>query len=163
MEDAMKRITLALAMICLLALPFCAQAGEVSDADKAAIKQTALDYVDGFYSSNPERLEKALHPNLQKVTLHTLPSGRSLLDFNGAAANLIEYAAAGLGGKPEDQRRIEVTILDVFDSIATIKIDSADFLDFAHVAKISGEWKIINVLWAPHRKAPAGGGEEKKQ
>lgn len=152
----MKRTALVLATVCLLAWPLCAMSGEVSDADKAAIKQTAMDYVDGFYSSSPERMDKALHPNLQKVTLHTLPTGRTLLDFNGVAANLMEYASAGLGSKPEDQRQIEVTILDVFDSIATIKIDSADFLDYAHVAKISGEWKIINVLWAPHRKAPAG-------
>ena len=152
----MKRTALALAIICIFAWPLCATAGEVSDADKAAITQTAMDYVDGFYSSSVERMEKALHPNLQKVTLHTLPTGRTLLDFNGVAANLKEYASAGLGDKPEDQRQIEVTILDVFDSIATIKIDSADFLDYAHVAKISGEWKIINVLWAPHRKAPAG-------
>lgn len=158
----MKRTAMALAIICLLAWPLCAQAGDVSDEDQAAIKQTAMDYVDGFYSSSPERLDKALHPNLQKVTLHTLPSGRSMLDFNGAAANLKEYAAAGLGGKPADQRMIKVTILDVFDDIATIKIDSADFLDYAHVARISGEWKIINVLWAPHHKAPAGGGKAKK-
>lgn len=157
----MKRTALALTIICLLAWPPCARAGEASDADKAAIRQAAMDYVDGFYSSSPERLDKALHPNLQKVTLHTLPTGRTLLDFNGAAFNLKEYAAAGLGAKPADQRKIEVTIFDVFNNIATIRIDSADFLDFAHVARINGEWKIINVLWAPHPKAPAGGTAEK--
>ena len=161
MEDAMKRTALALAIICLFSLPLCVQAGEVSDADKTAIKQAALDYVDGFYSSSAERMDKALHPNLQKVTLHTLPTGRTLLDFNGAKANLMEYAAAGLGGKPEEARKIEVTILGVFDNIATIKIDSADFLDYAHLALINGEWKIINVLWVPHRKAPATGTTKK--
>ena len=153
----MKRTALTLAIICLLAWPLSAQAGEVDDADKAAIKQAALDYVDGFYSSSVERLDKALHPNLQKVTLRTLPGGQTMLDFNGAAFNLKEYAAAGLGGKPVEERKIEVSILDVYDNIATVKIDSADFLDYAHVTKISGEWKIINVLWVPHPKAPSGG------
>lgn len=152
----MKRTALVLTIICLLAWPLCAQAGEVSDTDKAAIKQAALDYVDGFYSSSVERLDKALHPNMQKVTLHTLPTGRTLLDFNGSAFNLKEYASAGLGGKPAEERMIEVTIFDVFDNIATVKIDSADFLDYAHVARINGEWMIINVLWFPHRKVPAG-------
>lgn len=156
----MKRTAMALAIICLFVLPLCAQAGEVSDADKAAIKQAAMDYVDGFYSSSVERLDKALHPNLQKVTLHTLPTGRTLLDFNGVAANLKEYASAGLGGKKAEERNIEVTIFDVFNNIATIRIDSAEFLDYAHVALINGEWKIINILWAPHHKAPAGAAKE---
>ena len=71
--------------------------------------------------------------------------------------DLKEYAAAGLGGKPAAERKIEVTIFDVYDNIATVKIDSADFLDYAHMAKINGEWKIINVLWALHPKAPTGG------
>ena len=153
----MKQTALALAMMCLLAWPLFAQTGEVGDADRAAIKQTALDYVDGWYSSSVERLDKALHPNLQKVTLRTLPGGQTMLDFNGAAYNLKEYAAAGLGGKPAAERKIEVTIFDVYDNIATVKIDSADFLDYAHMAKINGEWKIINVLWALHPKAPTGG------
>jgi hypothetical protein len=157
MEDAMKQTALVLAMICLLAWPLSAQAGEVGDADKAAIKQAAMDYVDGFYSSSVERLEKALHPNLQQVTLRTLPGGQTMLDFNGAAFNLKEYAAAGLGGKPAEERKIEVSIFDVYENIATVKIDSTDFLDYAHVAKINGEWRIINVLWLPHPKVPAGG------
>ena len=38
-----------------------------------------------------------------------------------------------------------------------MKIDLADFLDYAHVARINGEWKIINVLWALHPEAPSGG------
>ncbi len=157
----MKRAILTLALTCLFVFVPGAAAGEASEADKAAIKQTALDYVDGFYSSSPERLDKALHPNLQKVTLRQLPDGKTMLDFNGAAANLKAYAAAGLGGKPADQRKIEVTILDVFDKIATVKIDSADFLDYAHVAKIDGQWKIINVLWAPHPRAPEAPAKKK--
>jgi hypothetical protein len=129
-------------------------AAEAADADKAAIKQAALDYVDGFYDGSAERLDKALHPNLQKVTLRKLPNGRDMLDFNGAACNLKEYAASGLAKKPAEERNIEVAILDVYRNIATVKIDSADFLDYAHVAQVNGEWKIINVLWAMHPQTP---------
>lgn len=152
----MKRTATVLALLCLLAFPAGVRTEEPVDADREAIKQAALDYVDGFYSSSVERLDKALHPNLQKVTLHTLPSGKTMLDFNGAKANLMEYAAMKAGAKPPEARKIEVTILDVFKNIATIRIDSADFLDYAHVARVNGEWKIINVLWASHRKAPGG-------
>ena len=148
----MKRTVFALVTACIVALP-AAWAAEPTDVDKAAIKQAALDYVDGFYDGSIERLDKALHPNLQKVTLRQLPNGRDMLDFNGAAHNLKEYAASGIAAKPAEERKIEVTILDIYLNIATVKIDSADFLDYAHVARINGEWKIINVLWTLHPKA----------
>jgi hypothetical protein len=153
----MKRTPIALIVICLSWCLPGPWAGEASDADEAAIEQAALDYVDGFYDASAERLEKALHPNLQKVTLRQLPNGREMLDFNGAACNLKEYAASGLSRKPAEERKIEVTILGIYRNIATVKIDSADFLDYAHVAKVNGEWKIINVLWTMHPKAPEGG------
>lgn len=38
----------------------------VSDADKAAITQTALDYLEGWYAGDGERMERALHPELAK-------------------------------------------------------------------------------------------------
>ena len=155
-EDTMKRTAIALVITCLFFGPPCLRAGETADADKAAIEQTALDYVDGFYAGSAERLDKALHPNLQKVTLRQLPNGRDMLDFNGAAYNLKEYAASGLAQKPAAERKIKVTVLEVYQNIATVKIDSADFLDYAHVAKINGEWKIINVLWTMHPKTPEG-------
>ncbi len=47
---------------------------------------------------------------------------------------------------------MKVKIHAAFANIATIEIDSADFLDYAHVAKIDGKWKIVNVLWRPHEK-----------
>jgi len=150
----MKRTATALIIICLSLCLTCLWAAEAADADKAAIKQAALDYVDGFYDGSAERLDKALHPNLQKVTLRQLPNGRDMLDFNGAACNLKEYAASGLASKPAEERNIEVAILDVYRNIATVKIDSADFLDYAHVAKVNGEWKIINVLWVMHPQTP---------
>src|ERR1044071_8408054 len=56
-----------------------------SEADLAAIKQTALDYVEGWYEGNTERMERALHPDLAKRIVFTDPkSGRSRLDHMGA-------------------------------------------------------------------------------
>jgi Putative lumazine-binding len=52
-----------------------------SEADLTAIKQTALDYIEGYYEGNGERMERALHPELAKRIVRTDPnSGRSRLD-----------------------------------------------------------------------------------
>jgi hypothetical protein len=49
-------------------------------ADSAAIKKAALDYVEGWYEGNPERIERALHPELAKRIVRTDQNGRSRLD-----------------------------------------------------------------------------------
>jgi len=40
-----------------------------SDSDLDAIRATAMDYADGWYSGDAERMAQALHPSLVKRTL----------------------------------------------------------------------------------------------
>jgi len=119
-------------------------------ADLAAIEAAGLDYVDGFYAASPERLARALHPRLQKVMVQRLPNGREILQYT-STDGLLGYARSGRSRKPAAERHVEVEIHDVFGDIATIEIRSADFLDYAHVARLDGEWKIVNVAWVPRR------------
>ena len=48
---------------------------------------------------------------------------------------------------PENQRRDEVWILDIFEGVASVRVDATQWIDYLHLAKWNGEWKIVNVLW----------------
>ena len=119
-----------------------------AEADAAAIKQTALDYIEGWYEGNPERMERALHPELAKRIVQTDPkSGRSRLDQMGAMT-LVQRVKAGGGTKtPKDQQQKDVTILDIYENAASVKIVASDWIDYLHMAKFNGHWVIVNVLW----------------
>ena len=119
----------------------------VSDADKAAITQTALDYLEGWYAADGERMERALHPELAKRIVRTNAQGQSRLDQMGAMT-LVQYTRRG-GGKetPKDKQVKDVTILDVFGNAATVKAVATDWVDYLHIAKFNGRWVIVNVLW----------------
>jgi len=119
-----------------------------TDADAAAIKQTALDYIEGWYEGNAERMERALHPELAKRIVRTDPkSGRSGLGQQ-SAMTLVQGTRNG-GGKntPKDKQQKDVTILDVFENAASVKVVASDWIDYLHVAKWNGRWVIVNVLW----------------
>jgi len=62
------RKTVSIFLTILLACVFqaSAQTTPTTEADKAAIRQTALDYIEGWYEGNSERMERALHPDLAK-------------------------------------------------------------------------------------------------
>jgi hypothetical protein len=145
------RIAIALAAAALLtpaSLP--AQAA----ADSAAIKAAALDYIEGYYQGNAERMERALHPELAKRIVRTNPQGRSQLG-QMSAMSLVQGTRAG-GGKDISvaQQQRDVTILDIYQNAASAKIIASTWIDYLHLAKWNGRWVIVNVLWELKPEAP---------
>jgi hypothetical protein len=124
-----------------------------TEADKSAIKQTALDYIEGWYEGNAERMERALHPELAKRIMRTNSEGRSRLE-QMSAMSLVQGTRRG-GGKetPKEKQQKDVTILDVFENAACVKVVASDWIDYLHMAKSSGRWVIVNVLWELKPKA----------
>ena len=118
-----------------------------SAADSAAIRTTALDYIEGWYEGSGERMERALHPELAKRIVNTNPNGRNSLGQQGAMT-LVNTTKAG-GGKstPAEQRRKDVKVLDIFGNTASVRVDASTWVDYLHVAKWNGRWVIVNVLW----------------
>jgi hypothetical protein len=125
------------------ALPLRAQTA----ADSAAIKATALDYVEGYYAGDAARMERSLHPELAKRIVQTNEQGQSRLG-QMSAMSLVQGTRAG-GGKntPVDQQVKDVRILDIFRNTASVRADMAGWIDYMHIAKSNGRWVIVNVLW----------------
>lgn len=149
----MKRI-LCLVMIVLLAGSLLAGDHE---KDKEAIKQTALNYIEGWYSGDAARMDKALYTDLAKRGVFVNPKNGETKISPVTAEALVKYTKKGAGKKPKEQWGIEVTILDIYKNTASIKIVSVDFIDYAHLARINGEWKLMNVAWEPVKKKKAPG------
>jgi Putative lumazine-binding len=141
----MKLISL-FASILAMSTPIFAQTDSASDDD--AIKKTALDYIEGWYTGDAARMERALHPELAKRMISTDPkTGRSQFNHMGAMT-LVQRTRDGIGKKiPKDRQLKEVTILDHYNNAAVVKIVASDWIDYLQVAKFNGDWKIINVLW----------------
>ncbi|MFN7944108.1 MAG: nuclear transport factor 2 family protein [Blastocatellia bacterium] len=120
----------------------------VAQSDEAAIRQTALDYIEGWYEGNAERMERALHPELAKRIVQTNPAnGRSGLGQQ-SAMTLVQNTRSRAGRPtPKEQQQKDVTILDVYEGAASAKIVASDWIDYLHLAKWNGRWVIVNVLW----------------
>lgn len=127
-----------------------------SDAEQ--IRQTALDYIEGFYEGDAARMERALHPELAKRIVNTDQRGRSVFNHMGAM-RLVQLTRVSDGKKiPKEKQQKDVTVLDVFGNAASAKIVAADWIDYLHLAKWNGKWVIINVLWE-NKPRPAASGQ----
>ena len=119
-----------------------------SSADSLAIKSASMDYVEGWYEGNVERMKRSLHPDLVKRAVKELPKTKRPILNHLSKTTLLEYTNAG-GGKdtPKEKLFYEVSILDIYKGIATVKGVSANYVDYLHLAKWNGKWMIVNILW----------------
>jgi hypothetical protein len=145
-KSGLVLVSLVLVFVSLL-VALATDARAQSQSDAAAIKQTALDYIEGWYEGNTERMERALHPELAKRIVRTDKEGRSMLG-QMSAMSLVQGTGRG-GGKqtPKERQQKDVTILDVFENAASVKVVASDWVDYLHMAKAGGRWVIVNVLW----------------
>jgi hypothetical protein len=137
---------LKIPLLCALLFPeFTSAMYGQTAADSAAIRGTALDYIDGWYTNNPDRMERALHPHLAKRLVWSDSTGKShLVDLT--ALELIQGTRAH-PPVPPAQRRHDVTILSTFGNVAMVRIEASEWVDFLQEIKWNGSWKIINVVW----------------
>ncbi len=62
--------------------------------------------------------------------------------------SLVQGTRRGFGKQtPKEKQLKEITILDVFENAASVKIVASDWIDYLHIAKFNGRWVIVNVLW----------------
>jgi len=143
--------SLFLAMTFLLAVvPVAAQ--QDTNADREGVRQAVLDYVEGIYNVQPERIERSVSPNLAKLGFYRPPTetayrpGRSM-----AFQQLVEIAKNfNKDGKLSKDAPKDIVIYDVLDQTATVKLTADWGTDYMHLAKIDGKWLIVNVLWQSH-------------
>jgi putative lumazine-binding protein len=119
-----------------------------ASADSAGIRAAALDYIQGWYSGDATRMQRALHPKLAKRIVETDPASHQSVLGDMGAEKLVEYTRSGGGGKtPPDRRQADVSILDIYQGAASAKVIAADWIDYLHLARWNGRWVIVNVLW----------------
>ena len=162
----MKKSAIIVLIACFV-LPLAAQEEMGEKAlratdDRSAIKAAVLDYLEGWYEGNPDRMERALHPDLAKRQVVQIPNtGKTILNYASCSA-MVEYTRAGFGKLDPDKRNIKIEIQDIYRDIAQVKAVSAKFVDYCQVAKCNGKWKIVHVLWMPVVKGQKGEAPKKR-
>jgi len=138
---------LAVCLFALLVLGPATPARAQSAQDSLGIRQAALDYIEGWYAGDGDRMTRALHAELAKRIMFTDTLGNVWIRGMGAT-ELIRGTRAGGGTKtPASERRTDVKILDIFQNAASARIDAGGWIDYLHLVRWRGQWVILNVLW----------------
>ncbi len=145
----MKRMVLAI----LWVMAAGATAGDAAgkNEDTAAIKETALNYLEGWFSSDTARMEKALHPNLMKTIVVKIPNSDREYLRSATAEAMVSFTGHNQQSV-KGKRFRTMKILHQDSRIAVVHAISDDFYDIINMVKVNGEWKILQVLWDMNQK-----------
>ncbi len=146
----MTRLVLVALALFLMAVPAAAQ--QETNPDREAVRQAVLDYVEGIYNVQPERIERSVSPNLAKIGFYRPPAETSYRAPRSMAFQQLVEIARNFNkeGKLRKDAPKEIEIYDVMDQTATVKLTADWGIDYMHLAKIDGKWMIVNVLWQSH-------------
>jgi hypothetical protein len=139
-----------LLLACAMVLPATAATAQTA-SDKEAVRQAALDYVEGIYTVDTSRIERSVSKNLTKRGFWREPNEaaykpESVMTFD----QLMKLTAAWNKDGKRDTTIKEVTVLDVLDQTASAKVVAMWGIDYMHLAKYDGRWQIINIVWQAH-------------
>ncbi len=119
--------------------------------DEDAVEAAALDYFEGWYDADLERVDRALHPHLVK---------RWAAEASGENPSvttkemMLDFVRRGGGAEDKTDDPIAVDVIDVHRNIATAMVRSAQYREYLHLLRTPDGWRIVDAFWQFTEPAP---------
>lgn len=139
----MKALKLVLSISICLYLPVWAQ---IED-EKYAIESVAMEYLQAWHEGNGELMSSVVHPQMSKKIVFDTGHNNGSVAYLSVEELLIQTKRKRLQKIDAEALNKSITILDVYRNTAMVKAESQHWIDYLQMAKISGKWKIVNILW----------------
>jgi len=144
-----RRRASALLWIALLALAASPLTGLGQSPDEAGVRRAALDYLEGFYEGDDDKLRRSIHPEVSKFGFARPDPSQAYRGIPMSYEQMFEFAAGvreGRGVPPAGAPK-EVLPLDVRDQTAVVRVVAWWGQDYLQMAKYDDRWMIVHVLW----------------
>lgn len=117
--------------------------------DSVSIKEKALGYLIGLQKLNPKLMHEVMNDSLNKVTIGWDRNTKKEYSKRTTKAQMIAFANSW--NKSNTKFPVppnnNVTILDIYNRIANVKLVSDNWVEYLHLMKLDGNWQIVNLIW----------------
>lgn len=119
--------------------------GAISGDDRELIVAAATDYIESWLDGDADRMARCLHPELVKRSVEHDPLTGVASIETLSRDEMVRATAEGRGTRYD--RPYEISILDAFGEIASVRVLSSVYMDYLQVARCGESWLLLNVLW----------------
>lgn len=144
----MKYTFICFVIIILMSTNLATMSGQATTLDHDMVTTAVEDYVLGLYNVEPQRIERSVDTILHKLGYY---------DYNNESYSHVKmtyqqlYDLAGKwnidGSQANDESPRKIEIYEVHDRTASAKLTAVWGIDFMHLSKVDGVWKITNIMW----------------
>lgn len=124
---------------------------QLTTNENSAIEKSILNYIENFFENNFDAMNASLHPRLAKRGLN--PDGTLSEDF--PPEKLKELMLTKPKFEIKHQQNI-VKNITVYGDMASASLKTGyprlKWIEYIHLVKQDGSWKIINVFWEFKKK-----------
>lgn len=122
---------------------------KATKADTLEIKKRSLGYLKALQELKPNLMAEVLNDSLNKVTIGYDRKIKKQYGRRTTKDQMILFAKNWnkSGAKFPLNPKNEVTILDIYNRIANVKIVSDNWVEYLQFIKLDGKWQIINLIW----------------
>jgi ketosteroid isomerase-like protein len=110
-----------------------------------AVRRVVLDYFEGWFDGDVERMDRSLHPDLVKRSNQRHSADKIPVVTK---AQMLDFTRGGDGKVDRGDGRLDVDIADIHQDIATVVVRGGIYHEYLHLIRVGDEWKIANALWA---------------
>lgn len=106
--------------------------------DRELVRRAALDYFEGWFDGDAERMDRALHPELVK---------RYAGDLTPVTKEQMVEATRQGAGRRDADRDVEIEVVEVYGEIASAIVRSAPYREYLHLVRTPDGWRIASTLY----------------
>ena len=115
--------------------------------DEQLIRAAVADYVEGWFDGDPDRIGRALHPQLVKRARGIEGDDPDVLETL-SWHDMVNATSAGVGvAEDAPDRRIGVVIQYRTADLAAVTCLCHRYVDLLHPIKMPEGWRIVNAAW----------------
>jgi len=124
-------------------------AAKASQKDSIEIKRIALGYLVALQDLKPELMTEVINDSLNKITIGWDRDSKKEYAKATTKAEMIAFATSWnksntkFPTKPDNQ----ITVLDIYNRIANVKLVSDNWVEYLHLIKLDGKWSVVNLIW----------------
>lgn len=121
-----------------------------NEADHKGVKAAIEDYVEGLYQVDSTRIERSVDSTLRKLGYWYNKKESAYRDNLPMSYDQLVRLAARWnkdGQSVNENSPKEIEIYDINSKTASAKLTAEWGIDYFHLGKVNGQWKIFNVIW----------------
>jgi hypothetical protein len=129
----------------VLSVATLAWSRSAADDENRAITAVAQNYMDAYYRADPALMQRSMHPDFHKRTLRTVNGQTQITE--DTVQSMVEGVGQGSGILiPRSERIKSIQVLDVYRDAASVKVVTGRWIDYMHLSKLNGEWRVLDVV-----------------